>query len=650
MTATDVSSVSSSNRSQTSGGKLRLHEDALHDAGAVAHHDERDLTRRSDVVTHPRTVTIRPTSLLNPLMRVDANVIDLTEVTFGERKLWRRGHECQRGVRTNDRTPGTKSRGCGYSTRGRISEWFGWPVICVIRDGCPWRSRGRAASMEYMNGLRYRAHTSGRRTVARPGQRASVIEPCPRVASCHVTLRSKLALGLVANLLILSRRSSSRSSSLEQLHDATRAAARPCVRRVAARRANARDVPTSCASPRSGCSSCTTPRRSSHVNAAARAQLRAMTDSLQGYDLETCAHAHRRADREARDTRAGRRSHARESPAIADTISTRQYLPARARDRAARCATRSSCSRERTTIARQQRDHARRQHDRDLGHRPRRRGERRAARVDRALAHGQPAGARSRGRHGGRGHGDSTTGSRCHPRATTSSAGWPTSYKSMAAPARGARQAQGGVRVRRVARAQDADQRHHRLSAAAQRRRVRIDLRRSRGEILRNARRAGAHAVAARAAAARRQPLRGRRRQARASPDGARPLPRASSRRTFHVLAIQRGIHFRVDRARGPLPAEVVWDPDRINEVLGNLLSNAFKFTTQGGTVELRRAGGRRADSSRYATPAREFRRSSCRTSSRSSTRRTISTRRAPMARARDSPSRSRSSTRTGAS
>ncbi len=55
---------------------------------------------------------------------------------------------------------------------------------------------------------------------------------------------------------------------------------------------------------------------------------------------------------------------------------------------------------------------------------------------------------------------------------------------------------------------------------------------------------------------------------------------------TFQVLSMQRGINFRVVRT-GPLPAEVVWDPDRINEVLGNLLSNAFKFTKKEGTVEL---------------------------------------------------------------
>ena len=56
--------------------------------------------------------------------------------------------------------------------------------------------------------------------------------------------------------------------------------------------------------------------------------------------------------------------------------------------------------------------------------------------------------------------------------------------------------------------------------------------------------------------------------------------------RAFHVLAVQRGVDFRITIADG-LPEEVQWDPDRINEVMGNLLANAFKFTGSGGTVEL---------------------------------------------------------------
>jgi signal transduction histidine kinase len=56
---------------------------------------------------------------------------------------------------------------------------------------------------------------------------------------------------------------------------------------------------------------------------------------------------------------------------------------------------------------------------------------------------------------------------------------------------------------------------------------------------------------------------------------------------TFRVLSLQRGIHFEVIRAED-LPHEVHWDPDRMNEVLGNLLSNAFKFTERGGQIALR--------------------------------------------------------------
>lgn len=55
---------------------------------------------------------------------------------------------------------------------------------------------------------------------------------------------------------------------------------------------------------------------------------------------------------------------------------------------------------------------------------------------------------------------------------------------------------------------------------------------------------------------------------------------------SFQVLALQREISFRVVRG-DDLPGHVLWDEDRINEVLGNLLSNAFKFTDRGGSVEL---------------------------------------------------------------
>jgi signal transduction histidine kinase len=54
----------------------------------------------------------------------------------------------------------------------------------------------------------------------------------------------------------------------------------------------------------------------------------------------------------------------------------------------------------------------------------------------------------------------------------------------------------------------------------------------------------------------------------------------------FHVLAVQRGVRFMVNRHEG-LPDQAVWDHDRMSEVLGNLLSNAFKFTERGGEVEL---------------------------------------------------------------
>jgi signal transduction histidine kinase len=56
--------------------------------------------------------------------------------------------------------------------------------------------------------------------------------------------------------------------------------------------------------------------------------------------------------------------------------------------------------------------------------------------------------------------------------------------------------------------------------------------------------------------------------------------------KAFRVLALQREVSFEVKSDRD-IPHEVLWDPTRVNEVLGNLLSNAFKFTNKAGRVSL---------------------------------------------------------------
>jgi signal transduction histidine kinase len=54
----------------------------------------------------------------------------------------------------------------------------------------------------------------------------------------------------------------------------------------------------------------------------------------------------------------------------------------------------------------------------------------------------------------------------------------------------------------------------------------------------------------------------------------------------FRVLAFQNGVDFDVHVA-GDVPVNIEGDADRLNEVLGNLLSNAFKFTQSGGRIRV---------------------------------------------------------------
>jgi signal transduction histidine kinase len=58
---------------------------------------------------------------------------------------------------------------------------------------------------------------------------------------------------------------------------------------------------------------------------------------------------------------------------------------------------------------------------------------------------------------------------------------------------------------------------------------------------------------------------------------------------SFDVLAYQSDMDFAlIEDAQ--LPETLVGDADRLNEVIGNLLSNAFKFTPRGGTIRLKAA------------------------------------------------------------
>jgi signal transduction histidine kinase len=62
---------------------------------------------------------------------------------------------------------------------------------------------------------------------------------------------------------------------------------------------------------------------------------------------------------------------------------------------------------------------------------------------------------------------------------------------------------------------------------------------------------------------------------------------------SFEVLAFQNEIDFELI-TDDSLPETIQGDSDRLNEVLGNLLSNAFKFTARGGSIRVRAGADRR--------------------------------------------------------
>ena len=64
---------------------------------------------------------------------------------------------------------------------------------------------------------------------------------------------------------------------------------------------------------------------------------------------------------------------------------------------------------------------------------------------------------------------------------------------------------------------------------------------------------------------------------------------------SFEALAQQNQIDFQVETSPN-MPLSIMGDADRLNEVIGNLLSNAFKFTPRGGRISLRAVPGRPDD------------------------------------------------------
>ncbi len=142
----------------------------------------------------------------------------------------------------------------------------------------------------------------------------------------RVTIRSKLALGLLANLLMLVTPLVFALYSLDQLHTTTRQLrdhAFGASLLVGRMRATADELRQS----EERLLFVHDTAALNHVNELL-AQLQATNDSLQGYDLER---ARARIDTQVRKLRhiaPVEMSHAAKSPGIADTISTRQYLPA----------------------------------------------------------------------------------------------------------------------------------------------------------------------------------------------------------------------------------------------------------------------------------------------------------------------------------
>jgi signal transduction histidine kinase len=64
---------------------------------------------------------------------------------------------------------------------------------------------------------------------------------------------------------------------------------------------------------------------------------------------------------------------------------------------------------------------------------------------------------------------------------------------------------------------------------------------------------------------------------------------------SFEALALQNRIDFEVEISPD-VPPSIMGDADRLNEVIGNLLSNAFKFTPRNGRISLRAVPGRPDD------------------------------------------------------